>query len=329
MNYQEFLGKLGRGAVEPIYLFFGEEDFLKEEALKKLMAYLLRPETADLNYQLFYGREVKGGEISEAASTLPFGSEKRLVVVKEADRLPASHKEEIIRYAQAPCSSTCLVLIASKVDRRGRFYSSLTKSGKEVSFKLIYEKDFINWIIFRGRERGKRITPRAAFELVERVGKSLRELDNQLSKLLIYAGDKKEISAEEVRALVGESKEVKTYHLTEAIGEKHRGKALKILSKLLEEERKAPELIGLITYQMRKMARVNARIDRGEAQNEVLESLEIPTFLWRRFIAQIKNFSPEKLRENFYHLLQADLQSKSGRLSPRLVLELLVIKLCG
>ncbi len=325
MNYQEFLAKLGKGKVEPIYLFSGEEDFLQEEVLKKLKAYLLSSETADLNYQLFYGREAKGGEITETASTLPFTSEKRLVVVKEADRLGVSDKEEVIRYAQAPSPSTCLVLMGSKFDRRGRFY----KSGKEVSFKPVYEKDLINWIIFRGRERGKRIAPRAAFELKERVGKNLRELDSELSKLLIYAGDKKEIGAEDVRALVGESKEVRTYHLTEAIGEKKTDKALKMLRKLLEEGRKAPEIIVFITYQMRRMARAKARLNRGEVWDEVLESLEIPTFLWKRFIAQIKNFSPQKLRENFYHLLQADLQSKSGRLTPRLVLELLVIKLCS
>ena len=329
MNYQEFLGKLGKGKVEPIYLFSGEEDFLKEEVLKKLKAHLLKTETADLNYQLFYGREAKGGEITETASTLPFISEKRLVVVKEADRLPASDKDEIIRYAQAPSPFTCLVLMSSKFDRRERFYSNLMKSGKEVSFKPVYEKDLINWIIFRGKERGKQIAPRAAFELKERVGKSLRELESELSKLLIYAGDKKEIGAEEVRALVGESKEVKTYNLTEAIGEKKTGKALKILRKLLEDGKKAPEIIGLITWQMRRMARVKARIDKGEAQNEALESLDVPAFLWRRFISQIKNFSLQKLRENFYHLLQADLQSKSGRLNPRLVLELLVIKLCS
>lgn len=329
MNYREFTGKLGKGKVELIYLFSGEEDFLQEEALKKLKSYLLSPETANLNYQFFYGRESRGGEIAGTASTAPFISEKRLVVVKEADRLPASDKEEIIRYAQAPSPFTCLVLMGSKFDRRERFYSNLVKSGKEVSFQPIYEKDLTNWIIFKSREKGKQIAPRAAFELKERVGKSLRELESELSKLLIYAGDKKEIGVQEVRALVGESKEVKAYNLTEAIGERQKGKALKILGKLLDDGKKAPEIIGLIAYQMRKMSRARARLNRGEARDEALESLEIPTFLWRRFLYQIKNFSPQKLRENFYHLLQADLQSKSGRLTPRLVLELLIIKLCS
>lgn len=329
MNYQQFLMNLEGGRISPLYLFSGQEEFLKEEVVKRLRDFLLAPGTIDLNYHLFYGKEDSGARIVEAASTLPFMSEKRLVVVKEGERLGVSDKKEILKYAQSPSPSTCLVLLIDKIDRRESFYSLLMESGEEVSFKSISKGDILGWIKNRAREEGKRITPQAAFELKERAGGSLRELTGHLTKLFLYAGDKKDIGVEEVRALVGEGRETSSFDLTEAISERKKDKALKILGKILSEGRKAPEIIGLIAWQMRRIAEAKSRIARGEKPMEVCQYLGIFPFFRKKFISQVKKFSLPKLRENFYSLLEADRQFKSGKLTPDLILEFLVIKLCA
>ncbi|MCD5401690.1 DNA polymerase III subunit delta, partial [candidate division NPL-UPA2 bacterium] len=196
--------------------------------MKRLRDSLLKPGAVDLNYHLFYGKEDSGARIVDTASTLPFMSEKRLVVVKEGEKLGVSDKKEILKYASSPSPSTCLVILIDKIDRRENFYSLLTKSAEEVSFKPIRENDLIGWIGNRVREEGKRIAPQAAFELKERIGGNLRELTGHLTKLFLYTGDKKDIGVEEVRALVGEGREINSFALTEAISERKKDKALKI-----------------------------------------------------------------------------------------------------
>ncbi|MCD5397727.1 DNA polymerase III subunit delta [candidate division NPL-UPA2 bacterium] len=329
MNYQQFLLNLEGGSISPLYLFSGPEEFLKEEVIRKLRDSLLEPGAIDLNYHLFYGKEDSGARIVETASTLPFMSEKRLVVVKEGEKLRTSDKKEISKYAQSPSPSTCLVLLLDKIDRRENFYLLLTKSAEEISFKPVRENDLIGWIGNRVKEEGKKIAPQAAFELKERVGGNLRELTNHLTKLFLYAGDKKDIGIEEVRALVGEGRETNSFALTEAISEKKKDKALKILGKILSEGRKAPEIIGLIAWQMRRIAETKSRITRGETPMEACQALGIFPYFRKKFISQVKKFSSPELRESFYSLLEADRQFKSGKLSPSLILEFLVIKLCA
>ncbi len=329
MNYQRFLLNLEGGSISPLYLFSGQEEFLKEEAVKRLRDSLLAPGAVDFNYHLFYGKEDSGARIVDAALTLPFMSGKRLVVVKEGEKLGVSDKKEMLKYAQSPSPSTCLILFIDKIDRRDNFYSLLMESGKEVSFNPVRENDIIGWIENRARKEGKMIAPRAAFELKERIGGNLRELTNHLTKLFLYIGDKEEVGVEEVRVLVGEGRETNSFTLTEAISEREKGKALKILGKILSEGRKAPEIIGLIAWQMRRIAEAKSRIAREETAAEVCKSLGIFPFFQKKFISQVKKFSPPQLRENFYSLLKADRQFKSGRLTPDLILELLVIKLCA
>ncbi|NOX97148.1 MAG: DNA polymerase III subunit delta [Nitrospirae bacterium] len=328
MNYQQFLHILEGERLSPIYLFSGEEEFLKEEVIKRLRDSLLAPGAIDLNYHLFYGKEDSGAKIVEAASTLPFLSEKRLVVVKEGEKLRASDKKEIADYIQSPSPSTCMVILMDKIDRRESFSSLLLKSGKEVSFKSIPEREILGWINNWAKKEGKKIAPRAAFELKERVGRNLRELTGHLTKLFLYAGNKTDIGIEEVRILVGEGKETSGFDLTEALSEKKKGKALKTLNKILVEGKKAPEIIGLISWQMRRIAEAKSRIVRGETPTEVCQSLGILPFFRKKFLSQVKKFSLSKLRENFSSLLEADQQFKSGKLTPNLILELLVIKLC-
>ncbi len=328
MNYQKFLLNLEGGRISPLYLFSGPEEFLKEEVLKKLRDSLLPPGTVDLNYHLFYGKEDSGARIVEAASTFPFLSEKRLVVVKEGEKLGVADKKELLRYAQSPSPFTCLVLLIDKIDRRESLSALLVKSGEEVSFKAISKKDILGWIMNRAGAEGKKITPQAAFELKERIGGNLRELTGHLTKLFLYAGDKKDIGVEEVRDLVGEGRETSHFDLTEAISERKKDRALKILRKIISEGGKAPEIIGLISWQMRRIAEAKSRISRGEAAMDVCQSLGIFPFFRKKFLSQVKKFSLPKLRENFYFLLESDRQFKSGRLTPDLILELLVIKLC-
>ena len=315
--------------VSPLYLFSGPEEFLKEEVLKKLRGALLAPEAVDLNYHLFYGKEDSGARIVETALTLPFMAEKRLVVVKEGEKLRAADKKEIIHYAHSPSPSTCLVILLNKIDRRESFYSLLIKSGEEVSFKPVSTRDIHNWIMNRARAEGKRITPQAAFELKERIGGNLRELTGHLTKLFLYTGDKKDIGVEEVRALVGEGRETSSFDITEAISEIKKDKALKILGKILSEGGEAPEIIGLIAWQMRRIAEAKSRIKRGDVPAEVCQSLRIPPFFRKKFLSQVKKFSLPELGKSFSYLLEADRKFKRGGLTPDLVLELLVIKLCA
>ncbi len=93
MTYSEFLSQLEKGKLATVYHFTGEEDFLKREALEKLIAVLIEPSLKSFNLDFLQARGVKAEEIINLCATLPFGSKKRMVVVYENQKLHPFQKE--------------------------------------------------------------------------------------------------------------------------------------------------------------------------------------------------------------------------------------------
>ncbi len=283
ISYQEFLSRTQKGMAPPIYIFSGEDEFYKERAVKKLKKLILKQGVDELSFNLFYGEESTGTDIIKAASTPTLTGDRRLVIVRNADKLGVSAKAVIENYSRSPFPPTCLVLLVRKNDYR---------FGIEVVFALPSEGESITWITKQAREKGWSISSQAALELKEKVGMDTRTLNNEIEKLVLYCRDKKNITPEDIRVLVGDSKEVITSGIISAINKNEAKKALAILKKLSVDEKKT--LINAIAWQMRRQG-----------------------LGWDRF------------KKGFRSILQAELDFKSERFSPELVLELLVIRLCS
>ena len=71
MKYREFVTALERGNVALAYLFEGEEDYLKKEALERIKKKIISPDYEDFNYERFFGADSSAGQIIESLSTLP------------------------------------------------------------------------------------------------------------------------------------------------------------------------------------------------------------------------------------------------------------------
>ncbi|TAK50833.1 MAG: DNA polymerase III subunit delta, partial [Bacteroidetes bacterium] len=89
-----------------VYLFFGEEEFLFAEGLDSLIEHAVDPSTSSFNLDVFYGSEIDARKIIEAASSYPMMAERRVVIVKEFDKV--SNKELLVSYLEKPFSSTSL-----------------------------------------------------------------------------------------------------------------------------------------------------------------------------------------------------------------------------
>lgn len=306
-----------------VYLLSGLEEFLKEELLGKVISGF----GSDFNLDIFYGGESSGEDIVSRALTFPFGGTRRLIVVKKAEELQDADKERILSYVENPLDSTLLVLEAGVKSGSNRFFKTVAEAGIEIDFRPMYENEVIPWLMDRARVFGKRLTPRAAHELKEHAGQDLRVLANELEKLSIEVGERREISPEDVQTVAGESRIRTAFELVDAIGGKKRNLALRILSSIIQQGKTAPEIIGLLAWQFRRIWRVKICIEKGMKLPEIAKALRIHTFHTRGLIPQAGKFSHEKLRETFAALLETDVKTKTGE-RPSVALELLIIRLC-
>jgi DNA polymerase-3 subunit delta len=322
LDYKKLLQHIEENP-SPVYLFSGQENFLKEELLRKLISKF----NPGFNLDVLYGGESSGEDIVSRALTFPFGVSRRLVVVKSAEQLPDADRKKILSYIENPSPDTLFILMAEVKSGSDRFFSKVAEAGVEIDFRAMYENEVAPWLVSRARALGKRLTPKAAYELKERAGRDLRLLANELEKLSTEVGERGEIKLEDVQTLAGESKVNTAFELVDAIGRKKRNLGLRILSSLIQRGKTAPEIVGLLAWQLRRVWRAKSYIEKGMKLDEISKALKIPRFHTRGLIAQAGKFSHEKLREGFTALLETDVKTKSGE-APAIALELLIIRLC-
>jgi len=312
MKPEEFNRAVEKGELAPLYLLYGDEPYLVERAVKKLLERAVDPSFRDFNLNVFYGNECKGDEVFSAAQTLPMFAERRVVLVKKGGDLPAAAQEILLSYLQDPSPGTCLVLQAEKVDGRKKFFAEFKKRGEAVEFKRPYENQLGPYVRDEVRAAGKKIDPAAAELLAYLVGNNLQELVSQIEKLCLYCGKKENIGVAEVKAIVSDTKVESVFEFTDALGSRDLGKALRMLTTLLQDGEAPLRLLGAVARHFRQLWQVRELLDRKLAPAEVAKAAGINPYFLKKVTDQARNYQVSELKEVFERMLELDLAFKSG-----------------
>ncbi len=319
---------LEKDEIRPVYYLYGEETYLIEEAVRKIESRTISPDFKDFNCETYYGGSHTAEEIINAARTVPVMSQKRLIIVKEADCLSGGNLEGLASYLSNPSSSSCLVFIGEKVDRRKRFFVNLQKYGVAAQLNHPKEREIPYWIRSLAERSHKDITRDAVTFLVEVVGGNLQEMYNEIEKVSIFIGDKSVIGLEDVEAVVTELKAENIFDLIDSMGNKDAEKALNILQKMLASGEEHLKILGMIMYRFRLIVRAKEMLEKGLPPPEVGKKLGVRGFFLKGFLQQVNRFSLHELKSAFGQFLNADLALKSSRVPKKLVLERLILDLC-
>ncbi len=184
---------------DPVYLFYGEEDLLIDEAVESLIHYAVEESARSFNLDILYGNEVDAKNIISYASSFPMMVDRRVVVVREFDKL--SNGDVMLPYIERPSPSTVLVLISDRPDFRLKLFKTLKERARVVEFGQLYENAIPQWIARRVDKLGKKITPEACQVMLAHVGSSLREVQNEIDKLFIFVEGKSTIDEDNVNSV--------------------------------------------------------------------------------------------------------------------------------
>ncbi|RLB18210.1 MAG: DNA polymerase III subunit delta [Deltaproteobacteria bacterium] len=324
---EELLKRLETGTLSPYYLFYGPSEFLKENVLMQIRNRALAPGTRDFNLQVFYGDEASPGQVLEAARSLPFMAERRMVIVRRAEGFKKADQKDFLPYLETPVPSTYLIFLASNVDFRQPLFSKIREAGRAVHFAPLREGQIVPWLRSVARDMGLRISREACAYLHQIAGNSLMDLYGELEKLSLRYGDNP-IGIEQVRETAINSKAYNIFELVDRVSEKRCASALQVLHRLLQQGGRdsALGIIGMLNRQFRLLWQTKWMKAQGQAQ-EVAKKLGIPPFSARKLLEQSENWSEGQLREFLESLYQADSRIKSGS-QEEIILENVIISLC-
>lgn len=332
-----------RELLAPVYLFYGEENYLQDKYIEKIKEKVLTPQTRDFNFDILEGREVSLETVAQAASTLPFMAEKRLVVVKEAQFFKARGKnkgdevsedqkipvqeQRLLEYLGNPSPYTCLIFITSEgVDKRKKLYKQVEQVGQVVEFAPLRGGELRNWLVQKAGQNGKKIEPQALAKLAEGGG-SLRQLEAEIEKLVTFVGTSPDITIKDVDGIVTKPVDNTIFEMVDALGEKKLNQALAALHGLLFDGEPPVRILFMIARQFRLLLRAKAMTGEGYSEKQVASGLQVHPFVAQKILKQGKNFSGQDLSTALSRILEADVALKSTQQPPVLVLELLILSL--
>lgn len=318
----------GEKGLKPVYLIYGDK-YLIEEALTRLENRFTRDGEFGLNYDEFYGGETGAVEIINALSTLTFSSGRRLVVVKDADKLKASEVKGLKTYIEKPISGSCLVLVAERIKKSSALYKALSDGKAEVfEYKSLKKSEYPAWIKDEFKKQGKKATDELANFLYESVGDDLMRLQSEITKITFFNIDKEEVTLADAENLVSKSAESTIWELVDSVGHKKEAKALSILDDLLKQGEAETKILYMIVRQIGLILKTKSLSKKKMKDFEIARHIKQPPFVVQKCRDQSENFTEKELTKAMEHLLDTEVAIKTGQQEPRLALETLIHNLC-
>ncbi len=309
------------GAFRPLYLFYGEEDFLIDQVVDSLVDAALDESARGFNLDIVDGAVSDGNDVLALASSYPMMGERRLVIVRNFDRL--ADRDRILPLLERPVPTTILVLIAPKADFRLKVFKLLDEHAALAEFRRLYDEELPAWISERISGGGKAATPEACQLIQAYVGRSLREVQNEIDKLFIYVGEKKTIDADDVNAIVGMSRQFNIFELQKTIGARQLGPSVEILIRMLEAGESPLGMIVMLTRYFKTLWRLqDSRARPGQGWG----SRDISPARFREYEEASRRYTASEVEGCFRALLEADESLKlSG--TPKVVMIVLLNRL--
>jgi len=320
---------------DPVYFLFGDEEFLIDEALERMLAAAVSEGMRGFNLDVLYGAEVSTIDILERASAYPLMTERRVVVVREIDRTfvlrgKPDGDSPFARYLRSPSDTTLLIMTAASSDFlvRGKAkgpYDLLIGNTTSVHFKKVYDREIPSWVASRVRSRGREISPEAVELFITYVGNSLRILNNEIEKLFTFIEDRKKITAEDVRAIVGASRVYNVFELQKAIGLRNRELAVEIADRMLEAGESEQMILTMLVRYFTILWRLSELRMRTRDQNELARGVGISSFFINEYLAALNRYPVDRIRVALRQMLETDVALKTTQVNPRLALEMMVL----
>lgn len=223
-----------------VYAVIGKEAFEVKTAVDKLIKILLKPQkNPEFALKTYDGEKLLFEDLMEELHSLPFFSEKRVILIQNADGLSKNEIAKLEDYFSNPNRTLCLIISATAINRATNFYKKLEKAGiildiaEEKSWEK--EKSSKDWIFAKVSNEKKRISPEAINALQKQAGVDQATLHQEIEKLICFIGERNEITLQDIALITTSVNTENAWQLCDAIFSRNAGVALTIMKGLLND----------------------------------------------------------------------------------------------
>lgn len=307
---------------KPVYLIYGTEDYLKKQYKQKLKTAILNGGD-EMNYSYFEGKNIDPIKVMEMADTLPFFSERRVVIIENSGFFKAANP--LGEYIGTMPSSTVMVFVENEVDKRNKLFKAVKELGVVSEMNGMDERSLKIWIASRLTKEHKKITEQTVNYFLNKTGGDMELINSELEKLICYALDKEIITTEDIDAIISTQISNQIFQMIDAIANKKQHVALELYYDLLALKEKPMTILYLVTRQFNIILQVKELFALRYDNATIAKKVGVPPFAVNKYITQGRNFKRRTLLEALQTSVEIEEQVKTGRLTDKIGVELLIV----
>ena len=258
---------LKRETFDGAYYICGEDDFQKDDALKKLIAAATEPAMRDFNMEARRAQELDSKSLDSALSALPMMADRRVVVIRDASALKKDARKVLDKYLEKPSPDVLVLLVEAPGGKKDK---DLALNTTPLEFDTLSAERIPRWIAHHASTYlHVKITPEAVELLHSAVGTDLQQLVSELDKLASFTNGR-EVTDADVSAIVGVKRGETMADFLDQVAERNVPQALVLLPEILAQPKTSGvQLVMALTVQALALAWGVARRNEGLSQSRL------------------------------------------------------------
>ncbi len=313
-----------------VHLLTGDDESMLRNKAHDLVAHLVGDGDRSLLVDEFDGEEYELRLVVDAAQTLPFLTDRRIVVARDVGRFNADELGPMLGYLADPLDTTELVLIAGGGRLAKKLSDAVTAAGGHVTDTNPPRKagDRTAWLRGEAELHGVRLDAGAANRIAEQLGDDMGRLDGIVSVLHSTFGEGVRLTASDIEPFLGDAGDVPPWDFTDAIDGGETAKALTLMSRMMNGGERHPlQIMAILHNHYAKLARLDGVDARGE--REAADAMGIkPGFPAKKALGNYQRRGGGGVKRAIGLLAAADLDLRGATdLDSETVMEVLVARL--
>lgn len=310
------------GNFKQLYLLYGSEEYLKKLYLDKLKNAILK-DGDEMNYSYFEGKDAEPLKISDAAQTLPFFSDKRLIVIRDSSLFKSS--SELSDLLEKIPESTIIIFVETEIDKRNKLFKLVRDRGVVSEMNGLDEQNLKLFAASLFSQEGKKITEASVLYLLDKTGADMVNISNEVEKVISYTIGREVILPEDIDAVVTNQITGKIFQMIDAIGSRQESKALSLYYDLLSVREKPMSILYLLTRHFNILLQVKDLQANGFSSPSISEKVGIPPFSVNKYLSQSRNFPTRRLKDALEFGADIEEQVKTGRMIEKIGVEMFIV----
>lgn len=271
--YQQLKKDLAAGSIGSLYIFHGEEAYLRDFYLGEMKKKLLPPGMEEFNFHTLSGKEFDVKRLQELVDCLPMMSSRTLIIVNDFD-LYKGDKDGLIQVLSDLPEYVCLIfvydLIEYKADARTKLAGMLKNKGSVVPFNRQGQNDLVDWISRRFRALDHDIGTEDAKYLMFLCGDLMNGLISEIGKIGAYSKNHR-ITRADIDAVATPQLDAVVFQMTDAIAAGDFDRAASVLGDLFHMQEAPIKLLAVLGKQLRQLYSARLALEQRKGTSYLME----------------------------------------------------------